>query len=91
MEWNEYADALLKVDFPDLQGPPKAMQLAENAVGATKRQNPFFLDTLAWAYFRAGDRPKAIATEQEALKLVPADAKGGIHDVLAQGLASFQK
>jgi len=89
VEWNEYADALLKVDFADLQGSAKALQLAEKSVAATQRRNPFFLDTLAWAYFRSGDKPKAVETEREALRLVPADAKGGIHDVLTEGLNNF--
>jgi tetratricopeptide (TPR) repeat protein/tRNA A-37 threonylcarbamoyl transferase component Bud32 len=89
VEWNEYADALLKSDPPELRNPAKALQLAGNAVSATKRRNPFFLDTLAWAYFRTGDSAKAVDTEREALQLVPADAKGGLHDELAQGLSSF--
>ena len=89
VEWNEYADALLKVDWPDLQRPDKALQLAGNAVASTKRGNPFFLDTLAWAYFRTGNAPKAVETERDALRLLPADAKGGLHDELAHGLESF--
>lgn len=89
VEWNEYADALLKVDWPDLQSPGKALQLAENAVASSKRQNPFFLDTLAWAYFRTGNAPKAVETERDALRLLPPDAKGGLHDELAHGLESF--
>jgi tetratricopeptide (TPR) repeat protein len=91
VEWNEYADALLKVDWPDLQSPAKALQLAGNAVSSTKRTNPFFLDTLAWAYFRNGNAPKAADTEREALRLLPDDAKGGLHDELARGLESFLK
>jgi serine/threonine protein kinase len=89
MEWNEYADALLKADFPDLRDLTSALHLAENAVSASKRENPFFLDTLAWAYFRTGNGPKAVETERAALGLLPADAKGGLHDELAQGLATF--
>ncbi len=53
------------------------------------RTNPFFLDTLAWAYFRTGDAPKAAETEREALSLLPADAKGGLHDELDRGLNTF--
>ncbi len=90
VEWNEYADALLKVDWPDLQSPAKALSLAENAVAATRRQNPFFLDTLAWAYFRTGSTQRAVETEQDALRLLPADAKGGLHDELAKGLDQFR-
>jgi tRNA A-37 threonylcarbamoyl transferase component Bud32 len=89
VEWNEYADALLKTDFPDLTQPAKALQLARNAVAATNRKNPFFLDTMAWAYFRTGDPAKAAETEREALSLVPADAKGGLHDELQHGLDAF--
>jgi serine/threonine protein kinase/tetratricopeptide (TPR) repeat protein len=89
VEWNEYADALLKTDPPELRNPAKALRLAGDAVSATKRRNPFFLDTLAWAYFRTGDSAKAVDTEREALQLVPADAKGGLHDELAQGLSGF--
>ena len=91
VEWNEYADALLKVDQPDLLQPSKALHLAQNAVAATNRTNPFFLDTLAWAYFRSGDAPKAAETERDALRLLPADAKGGLHDELEQGLETFTK
>jgi tRNA A-37 threonylcarbamoyl transferase component Bud32 len=89
VEWNEYADALLKVDQPDLIQPAKALHLAENAVAATNRTNPFFLDTLAWAYFRSGDAPKAAETERDALRLLPSGAKGGLHDELQHGLETF--
>ena len=37
-----------------------------------------------WAYFRTGDSAKAADTEREALQLVPAHAKGGLHDELAR-------
>jgi len=89
VEWNEYADALLKVDYPDLRQPDKALALAIKAVSATNRTNPFFLDTLAWSYFRSGDATKAAETERDALRLVPADAKGGLHDELDKALRTF--
>jgi len=89
VEWNEYADALLKAGFPDLTQPQKALELARQAVAATDRKNAFFLDTLAWAYFRTGDAADAAATEREALALVPAAAKGGLHDELQHGLDTF--
>ena len=89
MEWNEYADALLKVEWPDLLQPAAALRLAQNAVSATNRTNPFFLDTLAWAYFRTGNSQQAAQTEREALHLLPANAKGGLHDELARGLSPF--
>ena len=89
VEWNEYSNALLQVDWPDLRKPERALPLAESAVSATNRRNPFFLDTLAWAYFRTGNAPKAAATERDALSLLPANAKGGLHDELARGLSTF--
>lgn len=91
VEWNEYADALLKADQSDLLQPAKALQLAQKAVAATNRTNPFFLDTLAWAYFRSGDAPKAAETERDALRLLPPEAKGGLHDELQHGLETFTK
>jgi tetratricopeptide (TPR) repeat protein len=91
VEWNEYADALLKVGQPDLVQPAKALQLAQNAVAVTKRNNPFFLDTLAWAYFRSGDATRAAETEREAIGLLPAGATGGLHDELQRGLETFTK
>lgn len=91
VEWNEYADALLKVEQPDLRQPAKALHLAQNAVAATHRTNPFFLDTLAWAYFRSGEAMKAADTEREALNLLPSGATGGLHDELQSGLATFTK
>jgi eukaryotic-like serine/threonine-protein kinase len=91
VEWNEYANALLKVEQPDLAQPAKALHLAQNAVAATHRTNPFFLDTLAWAYYRSGEATKAAETEREALNLLPAGATGGLHDELQSGLATFTK
>ena len=89
VEWNEYADALLKSDWPDLVQPDKALDLAQKAVSATHRTNPFFLDTLAWAYFRTSNAAQAAETEREAIRLLPADAKGGLRDELDRGLNTF--
>ena len=89
VEWNEYADALLKVDWPDLRQPEQALALAQRAVASTNHTNPFILDTLAWAYFRNGDAPKAVQAERDALRLLPADANGGLHDELDRGLKTF--
>ncbi len=89
IEWNEYADALLKVDWPDLRQPALALKLAQNAVAATNRKNPFILDTLAWAWFRTGDAPQAVETEREALRLLPANAGGGLSFELNQALKTF--
>jgi tetratricopeptide (TPR) repeat protein len=89
VEWNEYADALLKIEWPDLRRWPEALQFAEQAVAKTDRKNPICLDTLAWAYYRNGKRQEAIATEREALQLLPGNARGGLHDELDRDLRTF--
>jgi tetratricopeptide (TPR) repeat protein len=89
VEWNEYADALLKVEWPELRQWPKALKLAQDAVSATARKNPFFLDTLAWAWFRNGEPSKAVDVEREALALLPPNSTGGLHDELAGALKTF--
>jgi len=89
VEWNEYANALLKVEWPDLRQWTKALQLAQKAVSTSGRKNPFFLDTLAWAYFRTGNAAQAVETEREALSLLPANSAGGLHDELANALKTF--
>jgi tetratricopeptide (TPR) repeat protein len=89
VEWNELADALLKVEWPDLRQWPKALQLAQHAVSATSRKNPFFLDTLAWALYRNGSATQAAETEREALNLLPAGSKDGLRDELSRGLKTF--
>src|SRR5262249_50238781 len=67
VEWNEYANALLKVEWPDLRDWTKALELAGRAVAATNRKNPFMLDSLAWACFRNGRAKEAADVEREAL------------------------
>ena len=89
VEWNEYADALVKVEWPDLRQPARALQLARDAVAATNRKNPFILDTLAWACYRAGDPTQAVETEREALALLPPKATGGLSLELNQALKTF--
>lgn len=89
VEWNDYADALLKIEWPDLQHWPEALRLAENAVASTHRKNPICLDTLAWAYYRNGKAPVAVETEREALTLLPKGASGGLHDELERDLKTF--
>jgi membrane associated rhomboid family serine protease len=48
-----------------------ALQLAERAVEETRREDPNILDTLAEAYFVAGQQEAAIATIDEAIYLAP--------------------
>jgi rhomboid protease GluP len=48
-----------------------ALQLAERAVEETEREDPNILDTLAEAYFVAGQRQAAVDTIDEAISLAP--------------------
>ena len=89
VEWNEYADALLKIEWPDLRRWKEALTFAEQAVAKTQRKNPILLDTLAWAYYRNNRSGEAVSTEREALALLPANAHGGLHDELERGLKTF--
>jgi thiol-disulfide isomerase/thioredoxin len=52
-----------------------ALKAVERAVELTQRKEASILDTLAWAYYFAGERAKAIATETEAIGLLSGDEK----------------
>lgn len=68
---NGLAWALLQSQ--DTKDADEAMRHAEAAVKLTARRDPAALDTLGLAYFRKGDRAKAIATLREAVELNPGD------------------
>jgi len=89
VEWNEYANALIKTDWPDLRQTARALELAQHAVASTGRKNPFFLDTLAWACFKNGKTAEAVQDEREAISLLPADAKSALRDELNVALKTF--
>jgi len=55
---------------PKLRDGRRAVELAENAVAATNRKGPGFLDTLAAAYAEAGQFTNAVRIEQEAMSLL---------------------
>lgn len=63
-----------------------AIRAAEAAVKASNN-NPGIMDTLAWAYFGAGMKQKAIETEKKAIELSPESEKAE----LQKSLAEFQK
>jgi hypothetical protein len=51
------------------------VNLAEEAVAATHRNNPAFLDTLAAAYAETQQFDKAVAVQQEAIGLLQREAE----------------
>ncbi|MHC5065295.1 MAG: tetratricopeptide repeat protein, partial [Planctomycetota bacterium] len=59
---------------PQVWDGKAALPLATKAVELTRRENPAFLDTLAWARLRSGDTQGAIAVQEEILQKLE---KGG--------------
>ena len=70
-ELNQYALILLTCQPPDLREPTTALQNAKQAVEKSGSRDPKSLDVLAQAYFENGDSARAIATEKQALNLLP--------------------
>ncbi|MBL8142013.1 MAG: serine/threonine protein kinase [Acidobacteria bacterium] len=64
---NEYAWALVSCEPADLRQPALALALAQRVVTAAAAPNPVHLHTLAWAQFRTGSAPAAVATAERAL------------------------
>jgi len=58
---------------PKIRDPQKALDYALKAVDLSGGKQPYALDTLATAYFQAGQIDKAIATESQALAFEPED------------------
>ncbi len=89
IDWNEYANALNEVPFVELRQPEVALRFALKAVEATGGKNANALDTLGWAYYRAGRVDEAIATERQALALTPAGAKQ-LRELIEKALVEFE-
>jgi thiol-disulfide isomerase/thioredoxin len=62
-----------------------ALGYAEKAVRLSKHQNANILDTLAWAYWKTGNRTAAVANEKAALEIAKSPDKAD----MAQALAKF--
>jgi TPR repeat protein len=69
---NNLAFLLATSTDPNVRDPKKAVAVAQKLVEA-KTGNPACLDTLATAYFEAGQLDKAAETERRALALKPDD------------------
>ena len=89
LEWNEYANALLKVEWPDLRQIDKALQLSQRAsCGHCQKESilPGYAGVGAISQRRSG---AGCGRRAEALALLPRDASGGLHDELASALKQF--
>jgi len=87
---NDYADSLLKCEYPELRDPKQALTIMLKVDERTKSANPNFLDTLAWAYFRNGDVAKSITIEKRALSLLAPNQPSSIRAEIERGLAEFE-
>ena len=66
---NDLARIEATSESAEIRNGTNAVLLAEEAVAATHRKNPGFLDTLAAAYAEAQQFAKAVPAEQEAVNL----------------------
>jgi TPR repeat protein len=66
---NQLAWVLATYNDPSVRDGSNAVNLAERAVAMTNRKDPQMLDTLAAAYAEAGQFPKAVTTQKEAIAL----------------------
>ena len=69
MQWNDYADSLNGCPYPRLHNKEAALVFAKRAVEASHNGEAMALDTLAWAYYHAGDRARSLETERLALSV----------------------
>lgn len=83
---NNLAWLYATAEDPAVRDPAKAMELASKAVAVTRSRNPQVLDTLAEAYFAAGEKDKAIDTERKALLIAPNRDEFKQHMARYQGL-----
>jgi TPR repeat protein len=67
---NSLAWSLATSMDPKLRDGSNAVKFAERAVAARSPKDPNMLDTLAAAYAEAGEFPKAVSTQKEAIGLL---------------------
>jgi serine/threonine protein kinase/tetratricopeptide (TPR) repeat protein len=90
---NDYAWHLVSCEPPDLRQPALALAFARRAVAAGASPNPVHLHTLAWALFRTGDRPGAVAAGERALAAMTASAGAatGLRRQIETDMATFRR
>jgi tetratricopeptide (TPR) repeat protein len=81
---------LLTSTDPAVRSPGQAVQLAEQLVRATQRQDPAALAMLASVYHDAGQTADAIATAREGLALAQQHGIAELVTQLEQQLAAYQ-
>ena len=82
---SQYALAFLTCQPADLQEPATALQYAKTSIAKSSSGDSTNLDILAQAYFRTGDRERAIETEEQALRLLaPLEAHQPVQPIRRQ-------
>ncbi|MSR61466.1 MAG: tetratricopeptide repeat protein [Planctomycetes bacterium] len=66
----------------ELRDPQRALELARRAVQATQRRDPPTLEALAAALAAGGDFERAVAVQEEALRLLPPNQQGAARERL---------
>jgi TPR repeat protein len=84
---NDYAWLLATSRHSELRDGRRAVALAQRATES--RRTPVYLDTLAAAYADAGEFEEALAVQQEAIDLTPAD-DAKLRTELKEHLAAFE-
>jgi hypothetical protein len=67
---NQLAWTMATSDSPEIRNGTNAVRLATEAVAATQRKNPGYLDTLAAAYAETQRFDTAVAAQLEAMGLL---------------------
>lgn len=85
----EAAMILMTCEPADLRDDKTALRYAEKAADLTQRKNPQILRASALAYFRNGQKDKAIETVNAALALIPAGQLANLRADLETTLRTF--
>ncbi len=87
----ETAMLLMTCEPENLRDDKAALRFAENAADLTQHKDPQFLRATALAYFRNGQKDKAIATVNAALALIPAGQFPNLRADLETALKTYSE
>ena len=82
--WNWIADPAGKHLSPEMKDYQFAIKWMEKLTARAEGKDPAFFDTLAWCYYGAGNKQKAIDIETKAMSMLPANypARGEFENAL---------
>jgi non-specific serine/threonine protein kinase/serine/threonine-protein kinase len=85
-----YAWILVTTPFPELRDPAAAEKYAAKAVEMTQGSDPRMLDLLARAYEGSGNLAEAVATEEQALRMLPSTGQSDLRKEFEDNLGRFR-